>query len=492
MLNKILIPAIIIAAALIGYQLMNADEAPSGARQSTPAATTKTPESSSGEANQTPPANRGNRERPANANRESTPNAESADRSGRANSNESTESANGEISEQTATSNQPQRGGGGGGLRSGVLASQGATAVEVQRAVSYEGASQLKVFGVIDAQEKAIITAQSNATVTKILVKEGEKVEPNQAIAQLTDSNITAALAQKQASLSELEARLRNEALKHENDKASLAIEKELLAIAKNSVDRFSNLGSQQLSSSSDYESALKAYQAQLMSVQNRELTIAQYADTLAQSNAQRASLQSQIEQSQLLVNALSPSSEFAGVVAKLPINQGQILKSGETLAELYNPSSLAAYVRVPLRYRLDNFDLTNITATDASGRTWLAQAIRPISESGAQRITFTPEFPLASAPLPGTHLALTLNFPIEKNAVEVPITAVYDQQRVYLFQRGTISPVDIELIGQTDQGFLIAAPELSNESAMIVTTRLNNPITGMAVSLVQSTGGRP
>lgn len=468
MLNKFVIPLLILVISILGFKLMNTSSAPnSGAQRSAPS-------SVSAEAPARPNASEGEKSNP-----NATTNSESA------------ESSEEMTTEEAKKEETPPTRGGGNGLRAGVLAKQGATSVEVLRSQIYTGSAQLKLFGIIEAQEKATITASSNATVTAIHVFEGQQVEANTLLATLTDTSITEALEQKQSALVELDARQRNEALKYENDKATLAIEKELLRIAKNSVDRFTSLNSQQLSSGSDYESALRSYQTQLLSVQNRELTIAQYPDQQKQAQAQRNSLLSQIKQSQELTDNLTPTSDFSGFVAKLSLNLGQKLRSGDAIAELYNPESLALYVRVPQRYRLDTLDLTTITAQDKNGNNWVAQSIRPINESGAQRITFVPETTLANAALPGTHQSLTLLYPVQSAAVEVPITAVYDQQRLYLFDKGTIKAINVELVGQTEQGFLVSAPELNNNATMIITTRIKNPVTGMAVSLVRQPGER-
>lgn len=466
MLNKFVIPLLVLVISVLGFKLMNTSGAPSqNAQRSAPNAV----------ARQTAP-------QPSNA--DTTKKATDASEDGTV-----TEEKTTDETEKKAT--PPTRGGGGGALNTGVLAKQGATSVEVIRAQTYTESAQLKLFGIIEAQEKATITASSNATVSAIHVAEGQLIEANTRLATLTDTSITESLTQKQSALLELDARQRNEALKYENDKTTLAIENELLRIAKNSVDRFNSLNSQQLSSGSDYESALRAYQSQLLSVQNRELTIAQYPDQLKQAQAQRSTLLSQIKQSQELADNLTPTSDFAGFVAKLSLNLGQKLRSGDAIAELYNPETLALYVRVPQRYRLDTLDINTITAKDSSGNSWLAQSIRPINESGAQRITFIPATHLASTPLPGTHQSLTLYYPVDTTAVEVPITAVYDQQRIYLFNNGSIQALDVNLVGQTEQGFLISAPELNNSQSMIITTRIKNPVTGMSVSLVRQPGGR-
>ena len=175
--------------------------------------------------------------------------------------------------------------------------------------------------------------------------------------------------------------------------------------------------------------------------------------------------------------------------IAKYSENDTQTareLRSGDVLVELYDPASLALFVRVPLRYRLDQLNATQISAVDSQGYAWQVEALRPINESGAQRLTLVPSGVNPVAFLPGSHVALTISYPIAEPAVEVPVTAVYDQQRVYLFADGVINAADIEILGRTQRGYLVRSPDF-NDSASVVTTRLKTPVSGMAVAIVTS-----
>ena len=200
----------------------------------------------------------------------------------------------------------------------------------------------------------------------------------------------------------------------------------------------------------------------------------------------------SQIRLAKQVVADLQVTAPFAGLVAKVSVTQGQELRSGDVLVELYDPASLALFVRVPLRYRLDQLNATQISAVDSQGYAWQVEALRPINESGAQRLTLVPSGVNPVAFLPGSHVALTISYPIAEPAVEVPVTAVYDQQRVYLFADGVINAADIEILGRTQRGYLVRSPDF-NDSASVVTTRLKTPVSGMAVAIVTSKdGARP
>jgi len=489
MLKKVIIPVVIIAIAAFGYRLMNSGDSKQGSNRK-PTATqseNRADQAPTDQNNQHESGQKDKKDRNAGQDQKTASGEKGAPPSAEAGE---TESPTNEESKTDKSDKRPQRGG-MSGMRSGVLAKQGATSVDVIPAKTSMTQAQINLFGVIEAQKQATILATSTSRVISINMIEGQTVTPGNSIVSLEANSAVETLQQKTSSLTELEARIRNENLKHQNDVAALTIDKELLRIAKNSVDRFNSLNAQQLSSGSDYEVALRSYQSQLLSVQNRELTLAQYTDQTAQYAAQKASLLSQIRQAKQQVDELDVSVSFNGLVAKLPVTIGQELRAGEVVAEVFDPDSLALFVRVPLRYRLDQLDLKQLTAFDSNGQHWLAQSIRPINESGAQRLTLTPAVDENIKLLPGTHVSLTVHYPLSEPAVEVPVTAVYDQQRIYLFDEGTITATDIEILGSTEKGYLIRSDAFVGRT-MIVATRLKNPITGMAVSVINSArGGR-
>lgn len=367
---------------------------------------------------------------------------------------------------------------------------QSLTSVEAIPARPTNQPAVLQLYGVIEALETVTITATSAADVNRINRLEGASVSAGESLVELTSTSTMESLLQSQSSLLELEAQIRTQQRTHENNLAALEIEQELLRITKNSVDRFSNLSGQQLSSSSDYEGALQSYQNQLLSLQNRQLSIAQHDDTMEQLQAQRNQLISQVRQAQQQVDDLSVIAPFDGRLAKVSVKQGQQVMNGAELVEIYNEDSLALVVRVPMRYRLDQFDAQELSATDSLGNRWQTTAIRPINESGAQRLTLIPAEGESVTTLPGTHVSLQLNYPVnDPLAVAIPSTAIYDQQRVYLFNQGTIEAADVDVLGRTDNGYLVRSERFAERTPIII-TRLKNPVTGMAVSLAMPQRG--
>jgi biotin carboxyl carrier protein len=448
MLKKVVIPALILIIAFVAFKVMNADRTA---------------------------------DRPGSGQTQAAASAQKASGDSEEKSDENSEESKEEEEKPQSRSRGP--------IGTGVLAKQGSTSVEVIAAKAIPRMGEITLYGLVEARQQATITATTTAEVVSLNAEEGELVSAGQSILTLSADSAKETLAQRKAALVELDARIRNEELKHQNDVAALKIDRELLTISKNSVDRFSSLHSQQLSSNSDYEEALRTYQSQLLTVQSRELTIAQHEDTSRQYAAQRESLLSQIRQAEETVEDLSVKAPFTGLLAKIEVAQGQELRSGESIAEIYDPKKLVLYVRVPLRYRLDLVDLKQITATDSSGQAWQVLAIRPVNESGAQRLTLTPANNASTTKLPGTHVAVNVQYPIAQPTIEVPFTAVYDQQRVYVAEQGKLNATDINILGNTRNGYLISAENIA-DNAQIVTTRLKNPLTGMPVSVADNNGG--
>lgn len=494
MIKKLIIAVFILAVGIAGFQWLNKDSQPTRSPASSARPSSEATAPTSAEATQATGAGRFGLTpeqmaalREANGGERPTPEQIAAfrEKQGENPSNETNRTAPTQTS-SNEQSPSPRRGMG----MFGQLAQQSATSVEIIRANSEVQDAQLTVYGIIEAQRSTAVKATSAATVAEINADEGERVQTGRLLVSLSAPTTMEQLNQRQSSLAELDARIRNENLKHKNDVAALEIEKELVRITKNAVDRFTSLNAQQLSSNNDYESALRTYQSQLLSLQNRELTIAQYEDSARQLQAQREQLLSQIRQTQELVDDLTFKAPFEGLIAKSNVTLGQAVNNGEVILEMYDPTSLVLYVRVPVRYRLDQSALSSIRAIDSDGMRWQVKAIRPINESGAQRLTLVPEESGGISELPGTHVALTLTYPVATPTIDVPATAVYDQQRVYVFDRETqaIKAVDISIAGRSEQGYLISG----DLNAPIIKTRLKNPVTGMKVTIVRSgEGGR-
>lgn len=473
MLKKIVIPFVIVALGVMAYVAMNTPKSRTTAIGAIPTQTTS---------ESTDPGSTARKTRPEADLPAEQPDTETG--------NVTADNATGSPSSARQNTSQGTRGGMIGGLTSGQLAQQGATSVDVIPAKATMDTAQLKLFGEVTPRRQIDMTATSNATVVDIVVREGESVVEGQLLAQLQSENAQQTLVQRQAALAEITARIRNEQRKHENDVAALAIDEELLSIAKNTVERLTSLGAQQLSTSTDYENALRSYQTQLQQVQARRLLVAQYEDVQLQLAAQQQQLTSQLAVVEQQVKELAVTAPFNGVVAKLDLIIGQEVRTGQALATVYDPQRLEVRARSPLRYRLDQYPLEQLTALGANEQ-WQVVSVRPMNEMGAQQIALVPTQTSAQLPLPGTYVELTLSYPLSAPAIAVPVTAVYDQQRVYLANRGQLKAVDVDIVGRSGESYLITSEDMGDRD-MIVTTRMNNPTTGMAISVLDRQGVRP
>lgn len=455
LVRNLLIAAVIIALSYAAVQFMGKEppnRGPAQKTQSTPAQTNTQTSS------------------PPSAEKETKP----------AQSNGEPAQANDNSEEKTEQSEAPTR----RGLFGGVLARQAATSVEAMPVQFTQTQGIITLYGALQAQRTLNVRADNDATVVAVNAQEGELIAQGEtALVVESDDNQTL-ITQRQAALAEQDAAIRIQARTHSANLAALDIEKDLLAITKRSVDRFSSLNNQQLTSSDSYETALKTYQSQLLSVQNRQLSIDLYEDTRAQQQAQRRTLVAQLEQAQQSQLTLQVSAPYDARIAKLLVSEGQTVNAGDDLAQLYDPSSLVVYARAPARYQLNQYPLDQLTVTDNNGHAWQVSAVQPIAETGGQRLTLVPiDAAALLAPL-GQYLSFTLGYPTDADrTVDVPTTAVYDQQRVYIANNGALLAVPVTLVGRSERGFLIQADAL-NEQTQIITTRLKSPVTGTPIQV--------
>ena len=114
-----------------------------------------------------------------------------------------------------------------------------------------------------------------------------------------------------------------------------------MLDISQKSLARYENLSSQQLSSSTDYENALRSYQNQLMVVQNREISLERYDDTMAQLSAQKSELLASRDSINNQISDTRIEAPFTGVIANINATEGQRVATNTHLLTIYDENNL-------------------------------------------------------------------------------------------------------------------------------------------------------
>lgn len=212
--------------------------------------------------------------------------------------------------------------------------------------------------GVIDANEKALITSKISAKVADISVEVGSKVKKGDLLITLDTKDIEAQVAQAEAGVSTAQANLLKMeagARPEQISQAQSALDSAQISYtnAKNNFDRNQQLLSAGVISQAQFETAqtqLAAAQAQFNSAQD-SLNILTQGETQESLNVVRA----QVAQSQAALDLAKTQlangtivAPVSGTVSVKSINVGELASPGVTLLSIVNSDSLVINASLP------------------------------------------------------------------------------------------------------------------------------------------------
>ncbi|HEX5356244.1 MAG TPA: efflux RND transporter periplasmic adaptor subunit [Aquabacterium sp.] len=239
--------------------------------------------------------------------------------------------------------------------------------VPTVRVQSQNQAGAMEWDGVIQAIRQSTVSAQVPGNITALLVKAGDTVKAGQALAQVDDRDVQAALTRTQADVAQAEAQLTNARLQWERSQA---------------------LKAQGFISAAAFDGA----QAQWRSAQ-------------AAFNAARAGQ----SQAALARGFATLSAPFDGRILATYADVGDLAAPGRPVLSLYAPQAMRAVVQVPAslanRIKTARTAEVNLPAgTDLAPAHWV-RATRIVSLPGADPVSQTVEWRLdlpSTTALPG------------------------------------------------------------------------------------------
>jgi biotin carboxyl carrier protein len=288
----------------------------------------------------------------------------------------------------------------------------------------------------------------------------------------------------------DLIARLSVEQAQHDANKAALEVEQQLVDIARRSVTRLTNLKSQNLSSSAELENAERTLQTQLLSLQNRELSIARFSGIEQQYRAQLIELDSQIEQAEEQLAEASVTAPFSAKVSQVEVQVGASLNAGQTLMTLVDPDQqeIVAWVSANA---LDSVPSVN----GLKGELENANQVLPVqlthadpsANAGSLRLFFETDSSMNSLIL-NRFYRMWINLPTVE-AFAVPESSVYSNQYVYAIEDNQLVRLAVDVIGERYQeGQLWRLVNAQLNGKQVLVTRLENAAQGLAVRESNST----
>jgi RND family efflux transporter MFP subunit len=319
---------------------------------------------------------------------------------------------------------------------------------------------------------------------------------------ELDNSDNRLLLQQREAELAEINALIKSEKARFENDKNALQHDKKLLELAQQEYQRALSLERNKLSTQASIDTANQAVLKQRLALEARELAVADHTPRLAQLQARRAKAQALRDLVKLDIERSKITAPYDGKITAVKVAQGDRARAGNTLIELYDYNALEVKAQIPLQYLNDiqqmiaqsSAETSNSTAyavfNDREVNLSLDRLAGEISQgSGGQDCFFTIAAEAKNLPL-GKTLEIKLSLPAVEDAIALPRSAVYGSNRIYRYEDGRMVSHTIERLGEYHDGdqnlLLIRAPRLQ-QGQRIITTQLPNAIDGLKVKIQQA-----
>jgi multidrug efflux pump subunit AcrA (membrane-fusion protein) len=366
----------------------------------------------------------------------------------------------------------------------------------------------LILYGFTESPRHSILESAIEADVTATHFFEGNYVTKGDTLIELDDRDFTLLVRQRQAAVDQLQAQINRSKVQHAKEQSLLTQEQKLLALTENEVNRQQSLQKREYSSRASLEGAQQNFYQQLLSVQNRELSIETFPYELAELEAELANAKASLAKAKLDQQRARIKAPFNGRVTHLYVSTGTHANVGEELVAIYDTDSVEVRAQIPNRYVVnayralaENQLITAIAYID--GQQIDLQFDRLASEVSTRRGGVDGIFKIVNQNpniAIGRPVRLIVTLPLVTDVYQVPSSALYGNDRIYKINRdnrletvaieqlGSIYP--LQPTGQTSILLRTSAP-LSVDD-LILTTQLPNTRQNLLVDPINETQIQP
>lgn len=358
-------------------------------------------------------------------------------------------------------------------------------------------APEVTIYGRVETPRDANLKAAIEADVTEVNVLEGVIVEENDLLIQLDVTDVQLIMQQREADVDEAQALINAEMQRYQRDQGLLANQKQLVELTDKAVQRAKKLESSRLASQAALDESLAAYEQQVLALKQLQHDINEHPSRLAQLKAAQSRAKALLEQSKVNLSRSEIRAPFDGRVAGLTVALGDRVRAGDSLLTIYDLNQLEVRAQIPGRYISQVRRMLNQGQT-LTARAWLDGEEKKLTltrlsgevrqDSGGIDGLFRLNDNQDPLPL-GTFVELQLQLAEQENLIELPFSALYGIDRVYLVEDNHLRSVTIERVGEkiSREGntLLIRSTELESGD-VIATTQLPNAITGLRVEIAR------
>ena len=353
----------------------------------------------------------------------------------------------------------------------------------------------LTLYGEVETPSLLRSAAPGAGQIAAVYVRQGERVTAGQKLLEMDGRDFAASNQQARANVADLEAQLSELVLKHKSNQRKLEQEKKLLELSQQELQRVQRLKKNNLSSDSALNTAREALARQELSLIAIQLAVDSYDSSSKQLRARLESARAKLSESDLAVARSEVIAPFDGFVSEVSVSTGDQVKQSEILLSLYAMDSVEIRARIPSLYQAE------IAQALETGTRLMAQA-ELSGESVALELSR-----LAGAATPGgidayfrvvqgferlrigNLLKINLQRPVQDNVVAVPFSAIYGNNRLFIFKEGRMKALNVESVGQyqdeSGKNWMLLRSDRIASDTRIITTHLPNAVDGLKVKPV-------
>jgi len=340
------------------------------------------------------------------------------------------------------------------------------------------------VIGKISSNNVGDIYSEVNAKVLNVFVKSGDFVKTGQSLVELDAVDADRELQRLNAQLSDLTAQIDIQKGQHELDRSFLVYDQEQLKQAQENYSREKKLLARQLISNSRFEQVEAELNQAKRTTLQRELGIKNQTAQQQQLQASLKQLQISIDIAKEQVDAHIIKASFNGQVGNLSLRARQSVSVGQTLLTLLDDQSRLFEVKVSSE--LAKQSSATLVINDERFPILSVNPLLEAQQAGQQVV-----FDISGQTLPlGSYQYAYWVSPVVEESFLIEPKALFEFERVYYLKEVDsdfeLEEAKVQLHGINivdGKEFWIATSEKLPDSALLLTSKLNNLYSGIKVT---------
>jgi len=369
--------------------------------------------------------------------------------------------------------------------------------VEAVRVQFRELRPTVRLYGRVESPTESRIRSALSADVRSSFALVGQAVSQDDVLLQLDDVDAKLALAQRQAELAEIKARIESENSRYRNDLNALAQEQQLLALVQSALQRAEKLAQTQAGSQANVDNAREAVARQTLSLSSRQYAIEDHPPRLAQLQARQQQAAAQRDRATRDLERTRVVAPFTGRITAVHVSPGDRVHPGDRLVDMFDTTATEVRAQVPNRHlpaiRQSLGAGVTIDATAMMDGSEFALQLTRLSakiESGEGGVDAFFRFTEDRPPLElGRTMAVLVTLPTQAGVFALPAAAIYGADSAYRISDDRLERVRLQRVGGYRNGewgswSLFRGSALKTGDTLLA-NQLPNAVEGLSVEII-------